>query len=219
MKSIQSVLFDLDGTLIDTANDLGLALNSLLREHALPILSLEQIRPEAGRGSKGLIKLGFDIEESDLRYTTLCENLLNYYETYLLNTTALFHGMEEVLLYLEKKQIPWGIVTNKPEKFTYEILRGLQLTERAGCIISGDTLQNRKPHPQPLLHACEQLKQNPENCLYIGDSETDVIASKAAGLNSLVALYGYIPKIEDPKTWRADGYIQHPLEIMQWMQN
>lgn len=217
MTTKRAVLFDMDGTLLDTANDLGLALNCLLRQNARPIVSLTDIRPEAGRGSKGLIKLGFKIDESDERFLSLCDELLVLYETYLLQTTQLFAGMETVLTYLDTQHIPWGIVTNKPEKFTVEILKGLHLAERAKCVISGDTLQNRKPHPEPLLHACKLLQQDPMHCLYVGDSEVDVLASKAAGLASLVALYGYIPPLENPNHWQADGYISHPEEIIHWL--
>lgn len=217
MTAISAVLFDLDGTLLDTANDLGKALNTLLSKHGLPQLPFSRIRPEAGRGSRGLIKVGFNIDENDARYTELCDALLALYEDYLLHSTHLFPGMEEVLTHLENKGIPWGIVTNKPEKFTKEIVKGLNLSERAQCIISGDTLPQRKPHPDPVLHACKLLNQDPATCLYVGDSEVDIIASRAAGTASLVALYGYIPAVENPSTWNADGYIQQPIDIIRWL--
>ncbi len=214
---IHAILFDLDGTLLDTAPDLGQALNKLLEEYQLPVISLEKFRPFAGHGSRGLLKLGFNIDEHDSRYVALSEKLLGYYQQLLLNTTRLFPGMDDVLIFLEKNNIPWGIVTNKPERFTHKILAGLQLTQRAKCIISGDSLKNRKPHPEPILHACKLLQKKPQHCLYIGDSESDVIASKAAGVNCLTALYGYIPAGENPKTWQADGYIQQPLDLMHWV--
>lgn len=216
MSPINAVLFDLDGTLLDTASDLGQALNQLLTEYKLPSLPVEKIRPVAGHGCRGLLKVGFNIDEHHSRYADLCEKLLMYYHQCLLNTTQLFPGMEDVLIYLEKNHIPWGIVTNKPERFTHTILTGLQLTQRAKCIISGDSLKNRKPHPEPILHACKLLHKNPNQCLYIGDSESDIIASKAAGTMSLTALYGYIPAGVNPHAWGADGYIKQPVEIMNW---
>ena len=214
MTTTQAILFDLDGTLLDTAEDLGQALNDILTGLALPILPLTKIRPAAGRGCKGLLKLGLNVEEHDPRYPELCEQLLNFYEENLLNTTQLFSGMEEVLNYLEARDIPWGIVTNKPEKYTTKILKGLQLTERAHCVISGDSLPKRKPHPEPILHACKLLQIAPQHCLYVGDSEVDIIASKAAGMPVVAALYGYIPLEENPQLWNADGYVHRPVEII-----
>ena len=214
MTPIKAVLFDLDGTLLDTAPDLGKALNGVLQTSGLPALSDNIIRPFAGSGSKGLLKLGLNIEEHDPRYLTLTEQLLNFYQEYLCDTTQLFPGMEDVLSFLEQNQIPWGVVTNKPAKYTDPLMKHLNLTSRAVCIISGDTLQNRKPHPEPILHACSLLKQHPKDCLYVGDSEIDIIACKAAGSSSLAALYGYIPTGENPLQWQADGYIKHPLDIL-----
>ncbi len=218
MTAIDTVLFDLDGTLLDTAQDLGRALNNLLHKRALPAIPLEKIRPSAGRGSRGLLKLGLDVKDNDERFVPLAEQFLIEYEKHLLDTTVLFAGMEEVLAFLEKNNLTWGIVTNKPEKYTFKILEGLQLMQRAKCIISGDSLANRKPHPEPILHACKLLGKKPEQCLYVGDSHIDIIASKAAGTTALAALYGYIPAEENPKTWNADGYIHHPVELISWIE-
>ncbi|MEO8402039.1 MAG: HAD-IA family hydrolase [Gammaproteobacteria bacterium] len=219
MTQIKAVLFDLDGTLLDTAQDLGIALNYLRQEHQLPILSLKAIRPAAGSGCKGLLKLGLNIDPHDERYPELSIKLLDYYQKHLIDTTHFFPGMEETLSHLDNMQIPWGIVTNKPAKFTDQIVAHLHLDKRAGCIISGDSLAHRKPHPEPILHGCRQLQHRPEECLYIGDSEVDILACKAAGSPSLAALYGYIPRDENPQTWGADGFIQHPAEILDWIKN
>jgi 2-phosphoglycolate phosphatase len=208
---IKAILFDLDGTLLDTAIDLVNALNSL-RDAPLPFTA--PLRAAAGRGCKGLIKTGLNIEDHDPRYPALSERLLTHYEKHLLDNTQLFAGMEEVLDYLDQTNIPWGIVTNKPDKYTQKILKQLQLTSRAKCIISGDTLANRKPHPEPLLHGCQTLQIKPQHCLYIGDSEIDIIASKGAGMPSLAATYGYIDETENPQLWNADGYIKQPKEIL-----
>lgn len=212
---IKAVLFDLDGTLLDTAADLGMALNQLLQEHSLPILPLDAIRPAAGSGCRGLLKLGMNITPDASNYPALATKLLNFYQEHLTNTTRLFPGMDETLDFIESKQLPWGIVTNKPAQFTDPLIAHLRLNQRAKCVISGDTLPNHKPHPEPILHACRLVQQSPEHCLYIGDSAIDVQASKAAGSPSLVALYGYIPEFDDPFTWGANGYIRHPSEIVE----
>ncbi len=216
--SAQAVLFDLDGTLLDTAQDLISALKSLL--NTLNISDLQapanELRAAAGRGCKGLIKTGLNIDDHDERYAKLAEQLLDHYENHLLESTQFFPGMESVLDYLDQKNIPWGIVTNKPNKYTQQILQGLQLTERARCIVSGDSLSYRKPHPEPLLHACRILHKSPQHCIYVGDSHIDVLASQAAGLPALVALYGYISETDNPKHWKADGYISQPKEILNW---
>lgn len=217
MNSIKAILFDLDGTLLDTATDLGRALNHLLEEEALPPLPIEAIRPAAGAGSAGLLKLGMNVLPDDPRYSALSERLLNFYQQYLLNTTHFFPGIEQTLDYLDQHAISWGIVTNKPARYTDPLIAHLKLDQRAVCVISGDSLKNRKPHPEPLLHACQLLQQAPENCLYVGDSAIDIQACKAAGNPSLAALYGYIPLGEDPFSWGADGYIQHASEIIQWL--
>jgi phosphoglycolate phosphatase len=125
--------------------------------------------------------------------------------------------MLEVLATLEQQQIIWGIVTNKPSRFTFEILKAMQLEERAAVIVCGDSLPKRKPHPDQILHACNALEQNPKECVYIGDTEIDVTASKAAGTKSLVAMYGYIAPNENPADWKADGYINKPLDIIDWL--
>lgn len=217
MNSINAVLFDLDGTLLDTASDLGLALNHLLQEQHLPPLPIETIRPAAGSGCVGLLKLGMNIDPYDFRYPALSERLLNLYQHHLLDTTQFFPGIENTLDFLDKNAISWGVVTNKPARYTDQLIAHLQLDKRAACVISGDSLPNRKPHPEPLLHACRLLRQLPANCLYVGDSAIDIQACKAAGNPSLAALYGYIPAEEDPFTWGADGYIQHASEIIRWI--
>jgi 2-phosphoglycolate phosphatase len=214
---IKTVLFDLDGTLLDTAADLGMALNDILLQRNLIPLEQTVIRSVAGRGCKGLLKLGLDMDDTHPDYADHCVTLLANYEKYLLQNTAFFPGIEDVLLHLEKKNIPWGIVTNKPQRFTTKILQHLQLDHRAAIVVSGDTLAHSKPHPAPILHACSHIGIIPAECLYIGDAEVDIIASRAAGTSSLVALYGYIEKSENPQLWQADGFIQHPAEIPAWL--
>jgi 2-phosphoglycolate phosphatase len=217
MTRIKSVLFDLDGTLLDTAADLGQALNDTLVKRQLEPLHLSKIRNNAGRGCRGLLKLGLDMENTHPEYAALCIELLDNYQRHMLTSTQLFPGMDAVLHHLEDNNIPWGIVTNKPHRFTQELIRHLKLETRAACVISGDTLAHSKPHPAPILHACQQIGLTAAHCLYVGDSEIDIIASRAAGSPSLVALYGYIIETENPETWNADGYIHHPHEILTWL--
>lgn len=217
MNSINAVLFDLDGTLLDTAYDLGLALNHLLQEEQLPVIPFDKIRPMAGSGCRGLLKIGMNIGQEDPRYANFSERLLALYQHYLLETTHFFPGIENTLAFLDQRKIPWGIVTNKPAKYTDPLMNHLQLDKRAGCIISGDSLSKSKPHPEPILHACHLLQQVPKDCLYIGDSAIDIQACKAAGSPSLAALYGYIPAEDDPMAWGADGYIHHASEIVNWL--
>ena len=217
MHTIDTVLFDLDGTLLDTAPDMAHALNTLRNYHGLPDLALAQIRPCVGFGSKALLKLGFGMDDHHPEYPRLLEEFFAAYDHCLAHSTVLFPEMAAVLNHLEAKNIPWGIVTNKPARFTSEILDALDLTRRSAITICGDTLTNRKPHPEPLLHACKILQRSPATTLYVGDTITDVQASKAAGTRSLVALYGYISADEDPYAWQADGYVETAGEIIKWV--
>lgn len=214
---ISTVLFDLDGTLLDTAPDIGNALNQVRHAHKLPPIAHPLIRPFVGYGASAMIKFAFDIDEEHPRYTQLLDELLHAYHDHLTRTTRLFPGMEEVLCHLEKNNIPWGIVTNKQSRFTYDLLKALALDHRSACIICGDSLSKRKPHPDQILHACELIKCKPSETLYVGDTSTDVTASKAAGTKSLVALYGYIKAEEDPHSWKADGYVKEPVDIIEWL--
>lgn len=217
MKPIQLVLFDLDGTLLDTAPDMAYALNQLRHKHGLTELPLETIRPHVGIGSSALLQVGLNINDNHPDYTNILKEYLDLYHHHLNDSSALFPGMETVLQTLESKHIPWGIVTNKPSRFTFDLLKRLNLYQRAGCVICGDSLSKRKPDPEPILHACALLKHKPENCLYVGDTETDVKASKAAGVRSLILLYGYIAKEEDPYAWNADIYEANALGILKWV--
>ena len=213
----RAVLFDLDGTLLDTAADLGAALNALLQEEGLPPLPMSAIRPAAGNGCRGLLRLGLQITTTDPRYPAFCERLLDLYEKHMLCQTNLFTGMAETLQFLDEQAIRWGIVTNKPQRYTLPLMQHLTLDTRAHCIISGDTLPFRKPHPAPILHACQLLAAPPETTLYIGDMKTDVEASRLAGVAPLTALYGYIPVGERPEEWPAAGYLNKPTDLIDWL--
>lgn len=215
--SVNAVLFDLDGTLLDTAPDLAYAINRLREENQLQALPFSEIRQIVSLGSKVMLKLALGMEETHPNFSRTREHFFSLYQKHLADSTRFFPQMEQVLDHLEKLHIPWGIVTNKLTKHTLALLKALSLEHRPVCIVCGDTLPKYKPDPEPILHACELIQAKPNNCLYIGDSATDVIASKAAGTKSLVALYGYISDQDDPLAWQADGYVKEPLEILNWL--
>jgi phosphoglycolate phosphatase len=216
---ITTVFFDLDGTLADTAPDLAAALNQLLVEHRQPALPFEKIRPVVSRGGNALIQLAFDIPANDPAFLPLRERFLEIYQTRLHNSTYLFEGMAEVLDILESGQIAWGVITNKPAWLTRPLMEKLELTRRTACIVCGDSTANPKPHAAPMLLACELTHSKPADSLYVGDAERDVIAGRAAGMHTLVALYGYIDQEESPAQWQADGMINSPGEIVNWINN
>lgn len=212
-----AVLFDLDGTLVDTAPDLAYALNTLLEQEGLDAIAYETIRPVASNGSPGLLSLGFGISPNHKDYPLLQQRFIKLYQDNITRETALFDGMEEVLTTLEKANIPWGIVTNKPAFLTEPLLEKLNLTHRAGCIVSADTTPFSKPHPAPMFHACDIIQHRPEHCLYIGDAARDIEAGKNANMQTIAALYGYIANNDNPAHWQADSSINHPRDILQWL--
>lgn len=218
MNSIRAVLFDLDGTLLDTIPDLVYALNQVRAENGLPELPVSDIRPIATLGSKAMVKIAFGIDTDHPEFNAYREHFLNLYEKHLADSTRFFPQIENVLDHLENNNIPWGIVTNKLTRHALPLLKAMQIAHRAACVICGDSLATFKPDPGPILHACRLINQDPGHCIYVGDAETDVTASKAAGTKSLVALYGYIHANEDPYAWKADGYIQEPLELIEWIE-
>lgn len=218
MSKIHGVLFDLDGTILDTVPDLLFALNRVRAEFQLEPLPLEQIRPIANLGSKKMLKAALQVDENDARFNQLRERFIGFYEQHIADATQFFPNMERVLEYLDDEKLPWGIVTNKLTRHGTALLNALEFSHRPHCVVYGDTLKTFKPDPGPILHACDLLKLSPAQCIYVGDADTDIIASRAAGLRSLAALYGYIDKNIDPKKWLADGYINDPIEIIEWLQ-
>ncbi|MCB1759520.1 MAG: HAD-IA family hydrolase [Gammaproteobacteria bacterium] len=215
--AIRLVLFDLDGTFADTAPDMAYALNRTLQQNGRQPLTLETIRPHVSHGGVALIRLGFGIEPDDPQFAPLRQQFLDFYRDNLTRGTSLFAGIDELLTRLEQLGIGWGIVTNKPGWLTDPLMRQLALDARAACIVSGDTTANAKPHPEPILHACRLHGTAPGDTLYIGDAERDIIAGKAAGTTTLVALFGYIGTGDRPDTWRADGAISAPLQVLDWL--
>ncbi len=210
---IDNVLFDLDGTLADTAPDLANALNAIRQKHNLEKLPLEVISPAVSLGGNAMIKLAFDLEESDSGFEDIREQFLNYYLEHIAEETKLYDGMAELLTLLENNNKTWGIVTNKSGWLTMPLLEALSLDKRAACIVSGDTLEQRKPHPAPVIHACELIQAEPASTIYIGDAQRDIEAGNRAGTKTMIALYGYIEKDEDPHSWNADTMVTSVHEI------
>ncbi len=215
---VHTVLFDLDGTLLDTAPDLAFALNTVLVEQKREPLPFEQIRPWVSFGGMIMIKNGFQLTDDDPIPESLRQRFLTIYADHLTDQTCLFPGMAKVLETLEARGIQWGVVTNKAAWLTDPLLQQLNLTSRSVCNISGDTLPQRKPHPAPLLHACQLAHSTPETCIYMGDAQRDIEAGQRAGMRTLVALYGYIGAQEKPAQWGASGLIQKPLDLLSWLE-
>jgi len=213
-SQVTGVLFDLDGTLADTAPDLAYALNETLRLNERQPLPFDSIRPVVSHGGIALIKLGFGFGTEHHQYETVRQQLLNIYLENIARETTLFDGIELLLEKLEEKNIRWGIVTNKPGWLTGPLMDALNLSDRASCIVSGDTTTKAKPHPEPMYFACEQAGLVPEQCLYVGDAERDIEAGRAAGMKTVAALFGYLLEDDEPSNWQADYSINHPSEIL-----
>jgi len=211
---IEAVLFDLDGTLIDTAPDMGGALNKLLLEENLAPIPLQQIRPYVSQGGLVLTRLGFAGKVPDEQIEPLRQRFLQHYRAIVAERSRLFDGFESILDEIEARSLRWGIVTNKPEWLTFPLLEQLGLAERAGVVIGGDSLAERKPHPMPLQVAAERLGVACERCIYVGDDERDVVAARAANMKSLVAAYGYIEDAAAIAGWQADGIIDRPGDLL-----
>lgn len=215
MSDMNVILFDLDGTLVDTAHDLGAALNIQLERHGKQALPHEVIRPVASHGSRGLLELGFQLSPADSKFLAMRDEYLTIYEDVLTHSPVLFDGMQQVLESIENSGGQWGIVTNKPKRFTAPIMHSMQLDKRAACIISGDDALRPKPYPDTLLMACDVIKTQPKNCIYVGDAARDIEAGVAAGMRTAVALYGYLDVGDKPREWGADFLIEQPQEILK----
>lgn len=202
-----AVIFDLDGTLLDTAPDLHRALNCVLQAHNKPLISLAEARPAASHGSTGLLTLGFGSAFNEATAIDLREAFLTAYAEDPYSGTNYFAGVEALLQQLQAKDIPYGIVTNKPTQFTHALLPHFPLLEASGVVVCGDTLEVAKPDPAPLIHAAKALGVTPQECWYVGDAERDIVAGRAAGMFTILANYGYICTTDTPHLWLADSSI------------
>jgi len=213
---IKGVLFDLDGTLLDTALDMTEALNALRAQEGLGALSNETVRCQVSHGGHALVRLGFGTlppEEHEVMRT----RLLSIYRQQLAKHTQLFEGGDEMLTEIERRGLSWGIVTNKPGWLTDPLLVEVNLHKRARAVVSGDTLAERKPHPMPLLHAAATMGVDPAHCVYVGDAERDMQAAKAAGMYALVAGFGYLGDDDRADTWFSHGWLHTPLDLIYWL--
>jgi phosphoglycolate phosphatase len=210
--SIDCVLFDLDGTLVDSAQDLLAATNQVLARMGREPLGLEAFRPIVSKGARAMLALAFPDLNADERERMVPE-LLEHYAAAIAGHSVAFDGIESLLQRIERAGLRWGIVTNKPEALARSVVHAMGWSDRCAVLIGGDTLVAKKPDPSQLLHACELLKTTPERCVYVGDDERDVQAARAAGMASIIALWGYREAHDDPARWGGDRSIATPLEL------
>jgi phosphoglycolate phosphatase len=213
-----AVLFDLDGTLIDSAPDLAGAANDLRREHGLPPLSFESLRPMVGAGARGMVGVAFGAKPGDDDFEGLRDAFLARYAQRLLDETMVFDAMQPVLRALDEAGVRWGVVTNKAARFTEPIVDGLRLRSRLAALVCGDTTPHSKPHPAPLLEAARQLGLDVGACVYVGDDARDVVAGRAAGMATLAAQWGYLGQGAGVHEWGADAVLEEPAELLNWLQ-
>jgi phosphoglycolate phosphatase len=213
-SNVEAVLFDLDGTLIDSAPDLGAAADQMRTDRGLPSLALSAYRPLAGSGARGMLAVAFGISPDNADFAQLKEEFFCNYERRLTQTTFAFLGVAELISSIVAKGMKWGVVTNKSARFTEPLTRSMPLFSNAGAIVSGDTTPHSKPHPEPLFEAARRLGVLPQQCIYVGDDERDIIAGVAAGMPTVVACYGYLGNKIETTAWGADVHIQTPLELL-----
>lgn len=214
---IAAVLFDLDGTLLDTADDLGAALNHVLAKYGKPAIAAKAYRPIASDGALGLLNLGFGEGIKQYDYEHLRQQFLDYYENNIATHTCLYPGVAQLLQQLESNNIPWGIITNKPEGLTEKLLPHYPEFANCAVMVGGDTLAKRKPDPEPILHACQQIKVNNQQCFYVGDALRDIQAGNSALMKTFVANWGYILADENCQAWQADHIISTPTDLLAFI--
>ena len=217
MSRVRAVLFDLDGTLADTAADLARALNRVRAERGLGPVPPAMTRPHTSKGARGLLGVGMGVAPEHATYEALRDRFLEYYAEDLCIDTRLFDGIPELLAALRGRGLAWGVVTNKPGRFTVPLMRRLDPGGTAACVVSGDTTPKAKPFPEPLLHAARAIEVAPDECLYVGDDLRDVQAARAAGMGVVVAAWGYLGDAGDPAGWGADAVIAHPRETLNYV--
>jgi 2-phosphoglycolate phosphatase len=215
LHNIRAVLFDLDGTLVDSAPDLGSAADRMRLARGMPPLSLNDYRPHAGSGAKGMLSVAFGISPEHGDYETLREEFYCQYEARLTEQTRVFPGVVELLDALLQRGLRWGVVTNKAQRFSTPLTRSMPLFTSASAIISGDTTPHTKPHPAPLLEAARRLNLAPIDCVYVGDDARDILAGRAAGMATVAARYGYLGAGADIARWGADAEVNSPFEVLK----
>ena len=214
---LSCVLFDLDGTLVDTAPDSVLCLNKALSRHGFATVTADAVKPFISFGPVAMINESLAPSISEALRADILETMLDLYLNNIADHSVLFNGMSDTLDAIEAQGLKWGVVTNKRERFTKPLMAALKLTDRAACIISGDTTANPKPHIEPMLAACQQAAVKPQECVYIGDAIHDILAGKNAQMKTLAALYGYLKPSDAPETWGADALIESPEQLATWI--
>ena len=216
--NVQAVLFDLDGTLIDSAPDLAAAADAMRTARGLPSLPLAQYRPMAGAGARGLLGVAFGMTPEHVEYDVLREEFFCNYERSLTQRTQIFDGVPELLESFASQGVKWGVVTNKSERFTLPLTGSMALFATAGAIVSGDTTPHAKPHPAPLLEAARRMGVDASRCVYVGDDERDIVAGLAAGMATVAVTYGYLGQQADTTRWGANATINCVNELLQLLQ-
>lgn len=217
-QNIRAVLFDLDGTLIDSAPDLGAAVDKMRTDRGLPSLPLACYRTLAGAGARGMLNVAFGITPEHADFPVLKEEFFVNYEARMTENTLVFEGVTELIQEITKRALIWGVVTNKAERFTVPLTHAMPLFSSAATVVSGDTTLHAKPHPAPLLEAASRLGLPPAQCAYVGDDERDIIAGHAAGMCTIAATYGYLGEEADIAKWGAHAEINSPLALLQLLQ-
>lgn len=211
---VKAVLFDLDGTLIDSAPDLGAAADKMRLDRGLPSLPYGKYRPMAGAGARGMLGVAFGITPEHPDFPGMREEFFRNYEACMTQRTYVFDGVQQLIASLLERNVAWGVVTNKSMRFTAPLTRGMPLFATARAVVGGDSTPHPKPHPAPLLEAARQVGVKPIECIYVGDDVRDVQAGKAAGMPTVAALYGYLGSQQDVKAWGADTLIDTPLALL-----
>lgn len=213
-NGVRAVLFDLDGTLLDSAPDLAAAANVVRRNAGMDDLPLAQYRPFVGTGARGMLRIALGLQPDMPEFDSKREEFFQAYEGLLMQHSGLFAGVPQLVQALEQQGYPWGVVTNKSERFTLPIAQQEATLGRAAVVVCGDTTPHSKPHPAPLLHACELLGVLPEHAIYVGDDERDMQAARAAGMRGVAADYGYLGGVSSTAAWNPDAAIKNPLELL-----